>query len=140
MSEHLDNPLIPITKDLYEEHKSYAINLVKSKPSWYPSGKAKRNRKGENETSMTGFSLSKVLPKAEPDKLEAAALMQHAVEVSNNRFVLSEHANTLLNILVDGICIAKYIAEQYKKSSGLLQLEEKNERDALHRVDQPKFS
>ncbi|MCF8277736.1 MAG: ATP-binding protein [Flavobacteriales bacterium] len=129
--EKTDSSLLIIKEEYLEEFKEEITTYLKS-VGWITDVK---KAKGDIDLSFL-IQAGKALNINETDEL---SIIKSAIRISNDRIILSNTSNVILNALKKGYCIGKYIAKQYERASGLELLMQKNRDGSLHQSELPEF-
>jgi hypothetical protein len=130
-------PLIPITEDRLDHFKDEVTAYLKQ-VSWRPSGVGSNQRKKTPESIDLSFLIhaGKALNVDETDQL---SLLKNAVRISDDRTILTNTTNVVLNAIRRGFCLGKAVASIYEESSGLEHLKQKDKNGDLHQSELPQF-
>ncbi|NNC94436.1 MAG: AAA family ATPase [Chitinophagales bacterium] len=129
--ERTEAPLFPIRDENLNEFKDEVTAYLKS-VSYSPD-----SRKVEKDGIDLSFLIhSKTLGVGQEDEI---SILKNAVRISDDRIILSNTVNFIINALRDGLSIGRYLSELYKKSSGLETLVKRNKEGSLHQSEQPEF-
>ena len=129
--EKKEYPLFPIKAEELNKLKDEQTSYLKS-VSWHPD-----RGKFKSETIDLSFLMhSKTLDLGKDDEI---SILKNAVRISDDRIILSNTVNFVVNAVRDGLCIGKHLAELYKKASGLETLSGRNKEGSLHLSEHPEF-
>ncbi len=98
--------------------------------------------KPDNKTSNSSINLnflSNVTRAMDIQQEDQVSILKEAIRISNDRIILSNAANQILNAVRDGYCLGKYVANLYADASGLELLQQKNKNGSLHQSELPEF-
>ena len=129
--ERSESPLLGISSDDLREYREEITAYLKA-VEWIPE---KSRKRGEIDYSFLVES-SNALGINEADQL---SILKNMVRISDDRIILSNTSNHVLNALRDGFCIGKYLAAQYSKASGLDLLSQKNQSGDLQQSELAEF-
>ena len=129
--EKTDSSLLIIKEEYLEEFKEEVTNYLKT-VGWVADVK---KAKGDIDLSFL-IHAGKALNINETDEL---SIIRNAIRISNDRIILSNTSNVILNALKKGFTIGKYLATQYARASGLELLLQKNKDGSLHQSEMPEF-
>jgi len=127
-----DSPLIPISSDELSAYRDDITAYLK-KVVWRPD--QLRGNKSEIDTSFL-IHLGKAL---QVDKNDELSILKNAVRISDDRTILSNTTNVVLNAIRDGFCLGRHLAALFEKSSGLELLLQKNKAGTMHQKELPDF-
>ncbi|PCJ66026.1 MAG: hypothetical protein COA58_08095 [Bacteroidetes bacterium] len=129
--EKNDSALIAIKEQDILEHKDEITGYLKQ-VAWTPDSK---KSKSDIDLSFL-IATSKALGVNEQDTI---SILKSAIRISNDRILLSNTCNVVLNAIRRGYSLGKHMAELYGKSSGLELLKQKNDLGNLHQSELPEF-
>jgi len=129
--EKNDSSLLIITEEELDSYKEEITGYLKQ-VSWMPDKKAS---KSEIDLSFL-MQSGKALGISEDDSL---SILKNAVRISDDRTILSNTSNQVLNILRKAFCLGKHLAGLYSTASGLELLQQKNQNGSLHQSELPEF-
>jgi len=129
--EKSGSPLLPIKEEHLKPFREEVTTYLKS-VAWSPD---KRKTKSD-QVDLSFLLHSKALGTNAEDEL---SILKNAVRISDDRILLSNTTNYVLNIIRDGFCIGKHLAQLYEKSSGLESLSNRNKQGTLHQSEMPEF-
>ncbi len=125
------SPLLPIKEEEMKPYREEATTYLKS-VAWSPD---KRKPKSD-QIDLSFLIHNKALGTNTEDEL---SILKNAVRISDDRILLSNATNYVLNTIRDGICIGKHLALLYEKASGLETLSNRNKQGSLHQSEMPEF-
>lgn len=126
-----ETSLIPIKQEELDTFKEEITGYLK-----HVSWKSDANNFKTAEIDLTFLSGNKALGVEETDEL---SILKNAIRISDDRILLSNSVNFLLNAIREGYCIGRHLGKLYEKSSGLEQLLERNKNQSLHQSELPEF-
>lgn len=126
-----DIPLLPIKDDDIQGFKEEMTAYLKE-VSWTPD----QTKKSNEQIDFSFLLQNKALGVNQGDSL---SLLRNAVRISDDRILLSNSVNHTVNAIREGLCIGKYLASLFEKSSGLETLLHRNKEGSLHQSEQPEF-
>lgn len=126
-----ETSLLPIKFEDLNEFKEEITAYLK-----HVSWKSDANNFKTSEIDLTFLKGNKALGIDQTDEL---SILKNAIRISDDRILLSNSSNFLLNTIRDGFCIGRYLGKLYEKSSGLEQLLERNKNQSLHQSELPAF-
>ncbi|MGB0850004.1 MAG: AAA family ATPase [Bacteroidia bacterium] len=129
--EKNDSALIAIKEEHILGHKDEITGFLKQ-VSWTPDSK-----KSKSDIDLSFLtSTSKALGINEPDNI---SILKEAIRISDDRILLSNTCNVVLNAIRRGYGLGKHLADLYAKTSGLELLKQKNDLGNLHQSELPEF-
>lgn len=128
-------PLIPIKEDRLDHFKEEVTAYLKQ-VSWRPNGVGSNQKDPESIDLSFLIHAGKALNVADVDHL---SLLKNAVRISNDRTILTNSTNVVLNAIRRGFCLGKAVASNYEESSGLEYLKQKDQSGDLHQSELPQF-
>jgi ATPase family associated with various cellular activities (AAA) len=129
--EKNDSSLLLVSEEDLQPYKEEVTGYLKQ-VAWLPDRKA-----SSKEIDLSFLIQSgKALGISEEDSL---SILKSAVRISDDRTILSNTTNLVLNILRKGLCLGKHLAHLYSTSSGLELLQQKNQNGSLHQSELPEF-
>jgi hypothetical protein len=125
---------IPVTEEQLNAYKEEVTALLKM-VSWSPDH---RSRPASNTHLDASFLLhvGKTLNVGETDEL---SVLKSAVRISDDRTILTNTTNVVLNAIRKGFSLGKHISALFERSSGLELLQQKNNDGSLHQSEMPAF-
>jgi len=125
---------IPVTEEQLNAYKEEVTALLKM-VSWSPDH---RNRPASNTQLDASFLMhvGKALNVGETDEL---SVLKNAVRISDDRTILTNTTNVVLNAIRKGFCMGKHLSVLFERSSGLELLQQKNNDGSLHQSEIPAF-
>ncbi len=125
---------IPVTEEQLNAYKEEITALLKM-VSWSPD---QRSRPSSNTQLDASFLLhvGKALNVGETDEL---SVLKSAVRISDDRTILTNTTNVVLNAIRKGFCMGKHLSVLFERSSGLELLQQKNNDGSLHQSEMPAF-
>ncbi len=129
--EKQESSLLKIKEEDLLEYKDEVTGYLKT-VSWKP------DHKNSNQSIDLNF-LSDVTKALDIQKEDEISIMKAAIRISNDRVILSNQSNHVLNAIRTGFCIGKYVASLYSDTSGLELLHQKNVSGSLHQSELPEF-
>ena len=125
---------IPVTEEQLNAYKEEVTALLKM-VSWSPDH---RNRPASNTQLDASFLMhvGKALNVGETDEL---SVLKNAVRISDDRTILTNTTNVVLNAIRKGFCMGKHLSVLFERSSGLELLQQKNNDGSLHQSEMPAF-
>lgn len=128
---NVETPLFPIKSDQLEEHKDEVTNYLKQ-VEWNPPTKIK-----ERDIDISFLLRSQSLGQGSSDSL---SLLKNAIRISNDRIVLDNQVNKVVNAVRKGFMIGRHLAATYEKASGLETLINRSKEGSLHLSEQPELN
>lgn len=126
--------LIPIKEDQLQPYKEEMTALLKM-VSWSPDRKSAPKSDTLIDASFL-LHAGKALNIGESDEL---SVLKNAVRISNDRTILTNTTNVVLNAIRKGFCLGKHLSVLFERSSGLELLQQKNNDGSLHQSEMPAF-
>ncbi|MGB3524340.1 MAG: ATP-binding protein [Flavobacteriales bacterium] len=126
--------LIPIKEDQLQPFKEEMTALLKM-VSWSPDRKSGVKSDMQIDASFL-LHAGKALNIGESDEL---SVLKNAVRISNDRTILTNTTNVVLNAIRKGFCLGKHLSVLFERSSGLELLQQKNNDGSLHQSEMPAF-
>jgi hypothetical protein len=126
-----ESALLPIKQDEIDEYKEEITGYIK-----HVSWKADNNNFKTAEIDLTFLRGNKALGIDQTDEI---SILKNAIRISNDRILLSNTTNYVINAIREGYAMGKHIANLYEKSSGLEQLLERNKNHSIHQSELPEF-
>jgi hypothetical protein len=127
-------PLIPIELDDIDSFKE-EITVYLKNVGWRPSNSGETKRPENIDLSFL-VHAGKALNIDEQDQV---SILRNAVRISDDRTILSNTTNVVLNAVRTGYCIGKVIGDFYERTSGLEHLKQKDSSGDLHQSELPKY-
>ncbi len=129
--EKQESSLLKIKEDDLDQYKEEITTYLKQ-VSWKPD-----NKSGANAINLNFLSnVSKAMDLQQEDQ---SSVLKEAVRISNDRVILSNASNQVMNAIRKGYSIGKHIAKLYGDASGLELLHQKNKNGSLHQSELPEF-
>ena len=128
-----ESSLLPISQENINEYKDEITSYLKQ-VSW----KADNKRFSDNNENidLTFLIGNKTLGLDQSDDI---SILKNAIRISDDRILLSNTTNYVVNAVREGFCLGKHISELYQKASGLEQLQERNKNQSIHQSELPEF-
>lgn len=126
-----ESALLPIKLEELNEYKDEITGYIKH-VSWKSDNKNFKNA----EIDLTFLRGNKALGIDQTDEI---SILKNAVRISNDRILLSNTTNYVINAIREGYCMGKHLAKLYEKSSGLEQLLERNKNQSIYQSELPEF-
>jgi hypothetical protein len=126
-----ESALLPIKQDEIDEYKEEITGYIK-----HVSWRADNNNFKNAEIDLTFLRGNKALG---IDATDEISILKNAVRISDDRILLSNTTNYVINALREGYCMGKHLSKLYEKSSGLEQLLERNKNQSIHQSELPEF-
>lgn len=123
--------LIPIKREELDQYKEEITGYLKH-ASWQSDASNFKT----NEIDLTFLRGNKALDISQTDEL---SILKNAIRLSDDRILLSNSINYVLNALREGYSIGRHISKLYEKTSGLEQLLERNKNHSIHQSELPEF-
>ncbi|MBO6515200.1 MAG: AAA family ATPase [Bacteroidia bacterium] len=128
--EKQESSLLKIKEDDLLVYKDDITAYLKQ-VSWLPDGKS--------STTIDLNFLTNVSKALDLNQEDTVSILKEAVRISNDRVILSNASNHVLNAVRKGYTIGKYLANLYSEASGLELLQQKNQNGSLHQSELPEF-
>ncbi|MBI1306881.1 MAG: AAA family ATPase [Bacteroidetes bacterium] len=128
--EKNDSSLLLIRNENLHEFREEVTGYLKT-VGWMPDRKSSKS-----EIDLTFLTQASKALGNEEDQL---SVLKNAVRISDDRVILSNVCNQVLNAIRRGYCIGKYLSNLYGTSSGLELLQQKNKDGNLYQSDLPEF-
>ena len=129
--ERSESSLLIIKEEFLQDFKEEITAYLK-RVDWTADA---HKAKGDIDLSFL-IHAGKALNINEADDL---SIIKNAIRVSEDRFILSNTSNIILNALKKGYSIGKYVAAQYAQASGLELMMQKNKAGSLHQSELAEF-
>ncbi|MCB9240127.1 MAG: AAA family ATPase [Flavobacteriales bacterium] len=130
--ERNESSLLKITDADLEPFREEVTGYLKT-VQWMPD----RSKSRSTDIDLSFLTqAAKGLGVQEEDQL---SILKNAIRISNDRIILSNVSNQVLNAVRRGYCIGRYLADLYATSSGLELLQQKNQDGSLHQSELPEF-
>ena len=128
-----ESSLFPVNQEEINEHRDEITSYLKQ-VSW----KADNKRFSDNNENidLTFLIGNKTLGLDQSDDI---SILKNAIRISDDRILLSNTTNYVVNAVREGFCLGKHISNLYEKSSGLEQLQERNKNQSIHQSELPEF-
>ncbi len=128
-----ESSLFPVNQEEINEHRDEITSYLKQ-VSW----KADNKRFSDNNENidLTFLIGNKTLGLDQSDDI---SILKNAIRISDDRILLSNTTNYVVNAVREGFCLGKHISELYQKASGLEQLQERNKNQSIHQSELPEF-
>ncbi len=130
--EKNESPLLPIKEEDLKEFKEQITGYLKS-VNWNPDEK---QRKGNEQIDLSFLIHNKAIG---ADVEDSISILKNAVRISDDRTILSNSVNFVLNAVRKGYMIGAHLAQLYEQSSRLESLIHRNKEGSLHRSETPEF-
>ena len=128
-----ETSLLPINQEEINQYKEEITSYLKQ-VSWKADNK---KFKDTNENIDLTFLIgNKTLGLDQSDDI---SILKNAIKISNDRILLSNTTNYIINAIREGYCLGKHVAKLYEKASGLEQLHERNKNQSIHQSELPDF-
>lgn len=128
-----ETSLLPINQEEINQYKEEITSYLKQ-VSWKADNK---KFKDTNENIDLTFLIgSKTLGLDQSDDI---SILKNAIKISNDRILLSNTTNYIINAIREGYCLGKHVSKLYEKASGLEQLLERNKNQSIHQSELPDF-
>ncbi|MBK9286847.1 MAG: AAA family ATPase [Flavobacteriales bacterium] len=125
---------IPVTEEQLNAYKEEVTALLKM-VSWSPDQRTRTTSNTQLDASFL-LHVGKALNVGESDEL---SVLKSAVRISDDRTILSNTTNVVLNAIRKGFCMGKHLSVLFERSSGLELLQQKNNDGSLHQSEMPTF-
>jgi len=129
--EKQESSLLKIKEDDLNQYKEEITAYLKQ-VSWLPDSKASSSSIELNFLT----DVSKALSLHQEDNI---SILKEAIRISDDRVILSNTSNQILNSIRKGYCLGKHLADLYAEASGLELLQQKNKIGNLHQSELPEF-
>ena len=128
-----ESSLLPINQEDINQYKEELTSYLKQ-VSW----KADNKRFSDNNENidLTFLIGNKTLGLDQTDEI---SILKNAIRISDDRILLSNTTNYVINAVREGFCLGKHISKLYEKASGLEQLQERNKNQSIHQSELPEF-
>lgn len=128
-----DSPLFPIKESALADHKEEVTQYLKQ-VEWNPPQKI------QNRDIDISFLLRSQTLTGGHATADVLSLLKNAVRVSDDRVILDNLVNKVLNAIRTGLCIGRHLADAYAKASGLDTLVARGKDGSLHQSEQPELN
>jgi hypothetical protein len=125
---------IPVTEEQLNAYKEEMTALLKM-VSWSPDQRSRTTSNTQLDASFL-LHVGKALNVGESDEL---SVLKSAVRISDDRTILTNTTNVVLNAIRKGFCMGKHLSVLFERSSGLELLQQKNNDGSLHQSEMPAF-
>jgi hypothetical protein len=129
--EKQESSLLKIKNEELLEYKEEITAYLKQ-VSWKPD---KRNSNAAIDLNFL-TNVNKALDLQDEDQL---SILKSTIRISDDRVILSNSCNHILNAIRKGYCLGKHISKLYSDASGLELLQQKNTNGSLHQSELPEF-
>ncbi|NNJ55092.1 MAG: AAA family ATPase [Bacteroidia bacterium] len=129
--EKQESSLLKIKEEDLLEYKEDITAYLKQ-VSWKPDNKT-------SNSSVDLNFLTNVNRALEIQQEDEISIIKAAVRISDDRVLLSNTCNQILNALRRGYSLGKHVANLYSEASGLELLQQKNTNGDLHQSELPEF-
>ena len=129
--ERNDSPLLLISEDDLKEYKDEITAYLKN-VEWKPDNKKHKSEIDFSFLIESGKALN-------IDTTDHLSIIKNLIRISDDRIILSNSSNYILNAVRDGFCLGRHVSKLYSKSSGLDLLMQKNSTGNLHQSEMPEF-
>ncbi len=128
-----ESSLLPIKQEEINEYRDEITSYLKQ-VSW----KADNKRFSDNNENidLTFLIGNKTLGLDQNDEI---SILKNAIRISEDRILLSNTTNYVINAVREGFCLGKHVSKLYEKASGLEQLQERNKNQSIHQSELPEF-
>ena len=128
-----ETSLLPIKQEEINEYKDEITSYLKQ-VSWKADNK--RFKDNNENIDLTFLIGNKTLGLDQTDNI---SILKSAIKISDDRILLSNTTNYVVNAVREGFCLGKHVSKLYEKASGLEQLQERNKNQSIHQSELPEF-
>lgn len=128
-----ETSLLPISQEEINVHKEEITSYLKQ-VAWKADNK--RFTDNNENIDLTFLIGNKTLGLDQTDEI---SILKNAIRISNDRILLSNTTNYVINAIREGFCLGKEVSKLYEKASGLEQLQERNKNQSIHQSELPEF-
>ena len=128
-----ETSLLPIKQEEINEYREEITSYLKQ-VSWKADNK--RFKDNNENIDLTFLIGNKTLGLDQNDEI---SILKNAIRISDDRILLSNTTNYVINAIREGFCLGKHISKLYEKASGLEQLHERNKNQSIHQSELPEF-
>lgn len=129
--EKQESSLLKIKDEDLDKFKDDITAYLKQ-VSWLPDRK-------QTSGSINLNFLTNVNKALDLQQEDTVSILKEAIRISDDRVILSNACNQVLNSIRTGFCLGKHVAGLYSEASGLELLQQKNNNGSLHQSELPEF-